>query len=363
MPDRSPLIQKMDVFNCRLLLLPLIIGIAGCSETTDNSPNIVRSADSVELAVIGDVPYEPDDYVDIGEFPQLVNSINNDPFAMMTVHVGDIKGGETPCVDQKFQDVFNVFQTFDEPLVYSIGDNEWTDCDRVSAGSYEPEERLGKLREIFFATPGQSLGGNPRSVDAQDNYPENQVWEDKGIVFGTLHVVGTNNNLITGSGRPGAAEQSATGTSEYARRTAANITWLRGIFERATQNQSAGIALFFHADMSKELVAFDEKVLGGFSEFVQELSIQAEAFSKPVVIVSGDNRYRVDVGVEWFSLYDVNPVSNITQIIVPRGVEYQSNSSRVKTSWLRLEADADLEASRVFEWELVTRTYAVAAPQ
>ncbi|MFK7858231.1 MAG: hypothetical protein AB8B64_05410 [Granulosicoccus sp.] len=319
----------------------------------------MRSANSVEIAIIGDAPYQSEDIDDIVEFPKLVSSINADPFVTTTVHVGDIKGGTTPCLDQGYQDVYRLFQTFDEPLIYSIGDNEWTDCDRPTAGSYDPEERLDRLRDIFFANPGTSMGGSTRLVEAQQSYPENQLWEEQGIVFGTLHVVGTNNNLIARSGMSSAVEQTATGSSEYGRRNAANILWMRSIFSRAMQNQSAGIVLFLHADMWKMREEFDETVLGGFTETIQELSLQAEAFGKPVLIVSGDNQYREDIGVPWFSLYGVSPVSNITQIIVQRGVEYLSSSSRIRISWLRLEADASPEADAVFDWEQVSRSFVV----
>lgn len=346
------------------LLLPLVLGIAACTDSDDSeSSSIVITPDSVVLAVIGDVPDQPDSDKAIAEFPQLIQSINTDPTASTTIHVGDIKGGETPCVDQSYQDVFNLFQTFDQPLIYSIGDNEWTDCDRASAGSYDPEERLTKLREIFFSVPGTSLGKTTRQVSAQESYPENQLWQEKGLTFATLHVVGTNNNLITRAGTPSAVEQSASGSSEYGRRNNANISWIRNIFQQAMQDQSAGVALFLHADMWKTREEFSESILGGFRQTIQELSIQAEAFGKPVLIVSGDNRFREDQGVTWFSLYDVSPVSNITQVIVPRGIQYVSNNTKVRSTWLKLAANANPTAESVFDWVLVSSTYPAPTAQ
>ena len=234
-----------------------------------------------------------------------------------------------------------------------MGDNEWADCDRISAGAYDSEERLEKLREIFFDVPETSLGARTMPVEAQPNYPENQLWQEKGIVFSTLHVVGSNNNLKSGPGIAGPFEQTATGATEYGRRTAANLAWMRGAFNRAMESQSAGIVLFLHADMWKLQEQLDLEMPNGFREIVEELSIQAESFSKPVLIISGDNhRYRVDVGVPWFSLYGVSPVSNVTQIIVQQGVEFYDNSTRVRLNWLRLIADANAE--KVFFWELVS---------
>lgn len=353
MPSRRPLkIDKHFPFR-EFLLLPFLLSIAACSDVADNSAAFVINENSVVIGVLGDAPYQPED---IAEFPELVASINADPDVNFSVHVGDIKAGATPCTDASLQNVYNLFQTFDEPLIYSIGDNEWTDCDRPSAGSFDPEERLSKVREIFFSVPGMSSGGASKQVEAQPSYPENQLWEEEGIVFATLHVVGTNNNLISGAGIPGAAEQTSMGSSEYGRRNAANIAWMRGIFSRAMQNQSAGVALFLHADMWKMQDEFNEALFGGFREFVTELSIQAEAFSRPVLVVSGDNhRFRVDEGVAWFSNYGVSPVSNITQIVVQQGVEFFTNTSRVRSSWLKLIADAN--DPNVFQWKEVRREY------
>jgi hypothetical protein len=38
------------------------------------------------------------------------------------------------------------------PVIYSVGDNEWTDCLRVNNGAYAPLERLALIRRTFFAT-------------------------------------------------------------------------------------------------------------------------------------------------------------------------------------------------------------------
>lgn len=333
-----------------VFLLGLLIGGTACSESSGRSSAIVRGENTVELAVIGDVPYHD---VEIAEFPGLIEAIDSDPFVSTVVHVGDIKSGETECSDQRYGDIYWSFLSFKEPLIYTMGDNEWTDCDRVSAGAYDPVERLDRLREIFFEVPGNTLGGREMQVEAQTSYPENQLWQEKEIVFGTLHIVGSNNHLKSGAGLPGPQEQTETGSSEYGRRTAANISWLRGIFQRATESQSAGVVLFFHADMWKQREQFVEAEFGGYTEIVQELSILVESYSRPVIFVSGENHhFRVDAGVPWFSLYDVSPVSNATQIIVDQGIRFPTNAAGAKRTWLRLVADASTE--KVFSWELVS---------
>ena len=56
---------------------------------------------------------------------------------------------------------------FADPLVYTPGDNEWTDCHRTSNGGYTPTERLDVIRTTFFPQPGLTLGKQRRPVDAQ----------------------------------------------------------------------------------------------------------------------------------------------------------------------------------------------------
>jgi len=42
------------------------------------------------------------------------------------------------------------FHQFEKPLIYTPGDNEWTDCNKLEAGSYNPQERLETARKVFF---------------------------------------------------------------------------------------------------------------------------------------------------------------------------------------------------------------------
>ena len=64
-----------------------------------------------------------------------------------------------------------------------------------------------------------------------------------------------------------------------------------------------------------------------------------------MLLVSGDSHdFRVDEGVEWFSLYGATPRSNVTQIIVDRSLEDDAN-------WLRLHVDP--RSPEVFSWEEV----------
>ena len=64
-----------------------------------------------------------------------------------------------------------------------------------------PLERLQALRATFYK-PGLSLGKQPLSLLNQSattpafaKFVENQRWVHQGVVFATLHIVGSNNNF------------------------------------------------------------------------------------------------------------------------------------------------------------------------
>ena len=106
------------------------------------------------LAVFGDTPYGA---AQAEAFPQLIASINA-ANVDLAVHVGDIKNGSTRCDTSYFQKTFDDFSALTTPLVYTPGDNEWTDCHRANNGAYGPLERLDVLRSVFFGDPATTLG-------------------------------------------------------------------------------------------------------------------------------------------------------------------------------------------------------------
>ena len=100
---------------------------AGAGTTVD------ESAKPMTVAVIGDVPYgAPQE----AAFATLVEVINDDPKVRVVLHAGDVKSGSTTCTDARLTAVRAAFDTFEDPLVYTPGDNEWTDCHRVNNGSF-----------------------------------------------------------------------------------------------------------------------------------------------------------------------------------------------------------------------------------
>jgi len=296
----------------------------------------------VDIAVIGDVPYGD---AALAQFPRLVASINRDPKVRSVVHVGDIKSGSTDCSDTWFVEMAGQFDLFKDPLVYAIGDNEWTDCHRANNGGYDPLDRLAKIREIFFPSAGSTLGGRNKGVEAADGYAEDQLWVESRVTFSVFHEIGSNNGLdpwFEGAETP---QQTTAREAEVAGRQAANLAWLDHTFDVAGEQSSVGVVVFFHADLWHPDDRADGAVFTAHDSFVERLAELATDFDGPVLLLSGDSHdLRVDVGVPWSSLYGVTPPENVTQIIIDRSIEDD-------TDWLRLHVDP--ASSDVFSWEQV----------
>jgi len=62
-----------------------------------------------------------------------------------TVHCGDIKGGAEPSSLEGLDTMRDYFMRFEGPLIYTPGDNEWTDVHRPAAGGHDPILWLGHL--------------------------------------------------------------------------------------------------------------------------------------------------------------------------------------------------------------------------
>lgn len=338
------------------VVLATMLAITACSDSNADRPGISRSPTSIEIAVIGDVPYGSRE---LEKFPALIESINNDPFIGTVVHIGDIKSGSSECTDEIYLNVYELFFTFTQALIYAIGDNEWTDCHRFSSGSYNPIERLAKLREIFFSQPGLSLGGVARPLEVQQNYPENQRWSEAQVIFSALHIVGSNNNLESWFGNSETQEQRLNRLAEFNARNNANIGWLQQTFSQAIEQDSIGVVLFLHADMWKPYERDTNEDFSGYTEFVQVLARLSEEFGKPVYIISGDSHlFRVDTGVPWFAEYLAEPVANVTQIVLDRSIrgtpaatEGDLDTAPFRGEWLRLAINP--EDPDVFSWELI----------
>ncbi len=258
------------------------------------------SAATFMFAAIGDVPYGPPE-----ELSALAAGLNRQ-VPLFTLHLGDIKTGTSRCSDDVYLKVRTLFNEFHQPLIYTPGDNEWTDCHRMLAGAYDPLERLEKLRGLFFAT-AESHGQHKLPLQSQRSdarharYVENLRWTHGKISFATLHIVGSNNNW----------QPDLPSVSEFAARDEANRVWLHDTFTTAKARGDVAVVLAMQADTFMT----SPGPASGFTRWLQALADEVAQWGKPVLLLQGDShQYRIDRplrGVDGMTL------ANVLRVVVP----------------------------------------------
>ena len=264
-----------------MLLVAVGGGAVGASGHGPHRPVPPPAAAPFDFVVLGDMPYFlPADY---GRFEALIGAVNRHR-PRFSVHVGDIKSGSTPCTEEAYRKIFAEFQLFEQPLIYTPGDNEWTDCGRPLAGRYDPEERLAVVRKMFFPDHN-SFGETKLPLTSQAlnptfaAYVENNRWTTGNVAFATVHLVGSNNDFVP--------NDSKGQNREFYDRQRANLAWLEEVFAEAAAQHRLGVVLFTQADMfSPDKNAHDAD---GFTEILAALSRHAVAFGQPVLLVNGDS--------------------------------------------------------------------------
>jgi len=284
------------VSSLRTLALAAVLGA-----TVAVSP--ARADDAFEFVALGDMPYKlPDDYKRFETLIAAINKVN----PAFSIHVGDIKSGSTPCSDELIEKVHGYFKTFQQPLIYTPGDNEWTDCHREKAGKFNPLERLAYVRKLFFSDD-KSQGASPitvtRQADVSDfkDMVENARWTHGGVVFATIDAVGSNNNL----------DRNAESADEFYKRNAANVAWIKDAFAEAKKDGAKGVVIAMQANLHLEE---DPEINAGFRDTIDALTKGALDFGKPMLFIQGDQHvFIVDQPLED---KDKNPIETAFRLQV-----------------------------------------------
>jgi hypothetical protein len=343
-------VRRTSAISACLALTALVIGVPAGTAAASSSDNRGQGNDGpYTFAVIGDIPYGP---TQIANFPNVVKQINADPNVQFVDHVGDIKNGSSVCSDEYFAQVKAQFDKFSDPLVYTVGDNEWTDCHRANNGAYNPLERLAKIRSVFFPKPGYTLGENPVKVTSQaaQGIPEDVRYTRANVAFAALHIVGSNNSMAPWTGKTAPTPEQ---TAEVLGRTAAVIQSIRETFAQARDQHNKSVVLLTQADM------FDPTVTDptfasyyGFQPIVQAIARESAAFGGPVYLFNGDSHvYNSDnplaAGSKWLSFYGVSqPVQNLARVTV--------DGSTGVSNYLRVTVNS--HAPQVLSWTRVPFT-------
>lgn len=304
--------MRNDIFRllglCSLALLP-VLSLVGCA-----GAGLQARGGAFEFGVLGDAPYTLQQEKD---FPNVLAALNRADLAFV-VHVGDFQADPRehyrqpqevplPCTDETLQTTLNLFQASRHPFVFTPGDNDWTDCHFVKERKWDPLERLQKIRALFYPAR-RSLGQRTMPVESQAQDPryarfrENLRWSSGGVMFVTLHIVGSNDNL----GRT--REMDA----EHAERFSANIAWMQQAFAAAKAAGSLGLVIFTHANIGFEshwtaalLGRYFRNFAGvkppippkpsAYDRLVEALADEMENYGKPTAFIHGDTHlFRID---------------------------------------------------------------------
>ena len=238
-----------------------------------------------DLAFFGDMPYSSSIAT---KYNQMINDLNEREFPV-AFHVGDIGPGKSStCTDAVVDTETARFDTIEKALVYTPGDNEWSDCSGQLA-------RLDYIRETVFRSDGAlSRGQEPIALgsDASTGHPENARFKKGPVTIATLHIVGGDDN---------------NGHEEFDTRRPATIAWMRATFAQAKAANSKGVILVAQADpnLSEPI----EDVSSDFESMNTAIREEVAAFTGQVLFVNGD-------GHDYFDIIPIPELPNLRQIQV-----------------------------------------------
>jgi hypothetical protein len=315
--------------------------IFGIATNSNAASDYSKKSNPLTLAVFGDSPYDPTGTAQFDATPEFIRSINNDSDVSVVLHVGDLHSGSQACTEAYDQAIYNFWTAFQEPVVYTPGDNEWMDCHKKkqSGGSYNaatdsivfikdingnpvnyasgnPIKNLDLIRSIFFAVPGHTLGTDmevlsqaqtsnhsdsndkfdsdvhTEAVESDAKFVENVIWEKADTLFVAVNIPGgSNNGADNWYGTPTMTNEQA---QEITERTEAALHWIDVAFKQAAHKHSKAIVIQVQADMW-DLDGNVPSHISNYKPYIDSIASHSKVFNKPVLLVNGDSHvYRSD---------------------------------------------------------------------
>lgn len=249
--------------------------------------------DGFSFAVMGDAPYS---WLEERRFRLVLQDLDSHDLTAV-ISIGDIFW--RPCSDEMYRRTRDTFDGLRHPVVYTPGDNEWFDCWESGSGGYPPQERLVRLRELFFNPPTRSRGGRRIALASQPEFVENARWIDNGVAFATVHLIGSANGMRRFPSRTAVDDAAAK------HRTEAAATWIRETFREAKASNASAVVVAFHGN------PFDEEPRDRepFQPFLIALQEELAQFARPVLVAHGDRHQ--------FTVDHPLPLANLTRLEVP----------------------------------------------
>jgi hypothetical protein len=289
---------------------------------------------SFSFAALGDAPYDrrQERHYDAVLADLAAHELD------FVVHVGDITGSD--CTRARYERTLDGFNGLPYPVIYTPGDNEWATCASGDPAA-KPFERLALIREIFFADPTRSLGGRRIRLrhqgegGAHTEFVENARWWHDGVVFATVHLVGSWNGLGPDGGTDAAKAESR-------RRTRAATAWVRTTFAEARARRARAVVIAFHADPAFEKPASDAW-RASYEPWLGALADEVARFPRPVLAIHGDSHgHRVDQPLAQRTTG--RALDHFTRLIVP---------GAPRVGWVRVTVSDDAAAPFTFEPRVV----------
>jgi len=246
---------------------------------------VTDAKEPITFVVMGDMPYTAEDKITLKKLSVAIPALK----PSVLVHYGDLKGGGESCTDALLKARRDQFHDYlPNRVIYTPGDNEWTDCDRkYLTETFDELERLAYLRKIFYNDKTSDLSQDIPSLRRQEEQPENSMWKIETLLMGTLHIVGTNN------GRVNILKSDVNQTLDAVdRRDDLNRVWLRKLFEKA--KEAEGLVVIFHADIyrfkgdAQACTPQNRLKCNPYKNIRDDIEAMASAYKKPVLVVHGD---------------------------------------------------------------------------
>ncbi len=309
-PGRRQFVTRSAAVAGALPFLGLDAEPAHAQQTAE----LPRSGQRFEFGIMGDMPYTRKQEA---EYERVIADLNARELAF-AVHIGDAMFdprpyernpdlAREPGSDENYRYVLGTFESCRHPLVFTPGDNDWSDYVEFQKVKAEPFACLAKVRETYFR-PGRTLGQRTMPVTSQrddpkhQDYVENLAWSAGGVGFVSLHLLGSNDNF----------QRSPELEAERLRRQAANLAWLRSAFQRARDEKSLGLAIMIHANpgfenhwpasyLSRYFRLFDGMKAPNppkptpYDEYIKALAAEMESYDRPTALFHGDTHlFRID---------------------------------------------------------------------
>ena len=246
---------------------------------------------ALKFVAIGDTPYSETEKERLkGEITRAISAAGV-PFV---VHYGDFEGGGEACTKPSFeQHRDDIYALLPGRVFFTPGDNDWTDCDReFLKPSVSELAALDWVRRLFFDKP-LDLPAD-WAYARQPGFPENARWIRGGVVFVTVHLVGTNN------GRMQILKDDVNiALALVDARDQANRVWLETAFRVAKKVKARALVVVTQADVTDPqwegaCTLFNRSVCDAFTAFRGQLISETQEFQpwdeppRPVLLVHGD---------------------------------------------------------------------------